>query len=130
MTSSVVSDHPGEGTLNPFSLLIPWEEFWTYLHSLNTSLSIEEFYSSHPNVCLYSLSIVCGLILFLALLTIRLCLKVLLDCLAKVTGKDLLKELFGVEDTPDTLRENPFWAGTHERRRFEAASGIKESKVD
>ncbi len=72
----------------------------------------------------------CGLLLFLAILTAQMCLKALLDCLAKVTGKDLLSDFFGVDDTPDTLRENPFWAGTHERRRIEASIGIKGTKAE
>lgn len=116
--STMAAKLPVGGSPFPVSLTPGlWEGSWTYLHSLATSLPIAEFYSSHPNVCIYSLSIVCGLVLFLAIFSIRICLTASLAVLAWVTRSDVLRDFVGVEDTPDTLRENPFWAGTHERKR-------------
>lgn len=72
----------------------------------------------------------CGLLLFVAIFSIRLCLTASLTVLGWVTKSDVLRDFVGVEDTPDTLRENPFWAGTHEKRRNEARGEKSGLRVD
>ena len=90
--------------------------------SIGLYYDLPGLYKSQPDVCLCILGIFLGLVFFLVMYCIGLCFRVCLNIIASLTGVDVLRDYLGIDDSPDELRENPFWAGTHERRRIDGSA--------
>jgi hypothetical protein len=85
--------------------------------ALGVSYNLHE---AHPEFCLTILGIIFGILIFILVYILSLGLRGFLYAVTSATGIDLLKDFVGVEDTNDALPENPFWAGTHARRKMES----------
>jgi hypothetical protein len=90
------------------------------------ALRLPQLYAAHPQLVLGILGLLGGGALLLGLVCVRGALRCGCGALARATGLRALRALAedgagGGED--DALPENPFWAGTHARRRaVEAAA--------
>lgn len=87
-------------------------------------------YAARPQVVLYGLAALGGLALFALLLLLQCALRGTCRALALGTGLAVFQGLVEIEDVPDALPENPFWAGTHSRRREQELQLASSSKED
>jgi hypothetical protein len=93
------------------------------------ALRLPQLYAARPQLVLYGLGVLGGLVVLAALLCVHRALRGACSALALATGLEAFRGLAEDEGAPDELIDNPFWAGTHSRRR-EAEAAAREGKEE
>ncbi len=92
--------------------------------------AVLRLHAAHPQLVVAGLGLLGGAMVLGALAGVHCAMRGACRALALATGLEAFRALAEDEGAPDALVDNPFWAGTHSRRRQAEAAPSAEGKEE